>query len=105
GRAGRRQARHAGTAARRLADAPAHGAALGPVPGRAGAGGTGALVVAGAAARARRPAGVRAGAVRPPALGAVLVGHDRAAQADRARAWRGADREPQGPDLAARPAP
>ena len=47
------------------------------------------------ARRARRPARVRARAVRPPALRAVQLGHDRAAEGDRARARRHHRRAPQ----------
>ena len=43
----------------------------------------------------RRRARVRAGAVRPPALGALLVGHDRPAEGDRAGAGRDPARAPQ----------
>ena len=52
------------------------------------------------AAQVRGPAGVRAGAVRPPARRAVLVRDDRPAQGDRARAREPARRALQG----ARPA-
>ena len=38
---------------------------------------------------------LRARALRPPALGAVLVGHDRAAQGDRAGPRRHPARAPQ----------
>ena len=48
----------------------------------------------GRAARAR--AGVRGGAVRPSAVGGLLLGHHRAAQADHARARRDRARAPQG---------
>ena len=43
----------------------------------------------------RRPARVRAGAVRPPALGPLLVGHDRAAEGDRPGAGRDPARAPE----------
>ncbi len=46
-------------------------------------------------ARRAGGAGLRAGALRPPALGAVLVGHDRPAQGDRAGARRDPARAPQ----------
>ncbi len=41
-------------------------------------------------------AGVRGGAVRAPALGGLLLGHDRAAEADHARTRRHRPRAPQG---------
>ena len=44
--------------------------------------------VGGVHRRRAAPAGVRAGAVRPPAVGALLVGHDRPAEGHRARARR-----------------
>ena len=50
---------------------------------------------------ADRPAGVHAGALRPPAVGAVLVGDDRAAQGHRAVARRDRRRAPQGAGAAA----
>ena len=53
------------------------------------------------ARRGRPSLALRAGAVRPPALRAVLLGHDRAAQGDRPRPRRHPRRAPQG----ARPAP
>ena len=40
-------------------------------------------------------AGVRAGAVRPPAVGPLLVGHDRAAEGDRAGPGRDPARAPE----------
>ena len=57
--------------------------------GAAGDAGSGAAGL-GFPARRRRggPGRVRGGAVRAPAVGAVLVGHHRAAQADRARSRR-----------------
>ena len=71
------------------ADGGAHGRL--PVPGGGGrpprlAGGG----RVGRAARARRPARphVRAGPLRPPALGALLLGNHRSAQADRAQPRR-----------------
>ena len=51
----------------------------------------------GRADRGERAARVRAGPVRPPAVRPVLLGHDRAAEADRARPRRPADRAPQEP--------
>ena len=60
----------------------------GPAPRRGRLGGTD---------RRKRAARVRAGRVRPPAVRAVLLGHDRAAEADRARSRRPADRAPQEP--------
>ena len=48
-----------------------------------------------------RAARVRAGPVRPPDVRAVLLGHDRAAEADRARPRRPADRAPQEPRVSA----
>ena len=56
-----------------------------------------------AAARRCRPA-VRAAAVRPPAVGALLVGHDRAAEVDRARPGRRPARVPEGALPPLRPA-
>ena len=60
-------------------------------------------------ARSPRPrtigAGLRAGAVRPSALRALLVGHDRPAEADRARPRRHHARTRQGAGAALRPAP
>ncbi len=47
--------------------------------------------------RRERAARVRAGRVRPPDLRPVLLGHDRAPEADRARPRRPADRAPQEP--------
>ena len=53
----------------------------------------------------RRAADVRAGAVRPPALRALLLGHHRAAQADRARPRRHPAGAPQDAGAAPRPRP
>ena len=64
-----------------------------PRPGRTAA--DRRLDVVGPGGRARR-AGLRPGAVRPPAVRPVLLGHDRAAQADRARPRRHHPRAPQG---------
>ena len=47
-------------------------------------------------------AGVRPAALRPPAVGAVLLGHDRAAQGDRPRPGRHAAGAPQEDALASR---
>ncbi len=58
-------------------------------------------VLVGAARRAG-PARAHAGRVRPPALRAVLLGHDGAAEADRARPRRHPARAPQGPRAAQR---
>ena len=55
-----------------------------------------------AAVRAGR-AGVRAGALRPSALGAVLVGHDRPAEGDRAGPRRHPARAPEEAEPALRP--
>ena len=49
----------------------------------------------GRAARRAGRADVRAAAVRPPALGPLLVRHDRAAEGDRARAGRDPARAPE----------
>ena len=49
--------------------------------------------------RARRGVRLRAGAVRPPAVGALLLRHHRAAQGDRARARRHPAGAAQGPEL------
>ena len=54
--------------------------------------------------RRRRRARVRAAAVRPPALGALLLGHDGAAEVDRPRAGRRAARVPEGAVPPLRPA-
>ena len=51
----------------------------------------------GGAARRARAARVRAGRVRPPAVRAVLLGHDRPAEGDRPRPRRTAARAPQEP--------
>ena len=64
----------------------------------------------GHASRRGRAAGVRSGRVRSPAVRAVLLGHDRVAEGDRARPRRSADRAPQEPGdrlgpQARRPAP
>ena len=56
------------------------------LPGRLGLGGR---------LRARRSAGVRARAVRPPAVGPVLVRHDRSAEGDRPGPGRHPARAPQ----------
>ena len=53
--------------------------------------------IAARAGRARRRARVRAGAVRPPAVRALLSRHDRAAEADRPRPRRHPARAPQEP--------
>ena len=55
------------------------------------------------AARRARAARVRAGPVRPSALRAVQLGHDRAAEGDRARARRHHRRAPQDARVAPRP--
>ncbi len=47
--------------------------------------------------RGERAARVRAGRVRPSTVRAVLLGHDRPAEADRARSRRPADRAPEEP--------
>ena len=47
------------------------------------------------AADGRRGSGVRAGAVRPPAVGPVLLGHDRPAEGDRAVPGRHPARAPE----------
>ena len=52
----------------------------------------------------RRPARVRAGPVRPPAVGALLERHDRAAQGDRPGPGRHPARAPQEDAPAPRPA-
>ena len=53
----------------------------------------------------RRAADVRAGAVRPPAVRALLLGHHRAAQADRARPRRHPAGAPEDARAAPRPRP
>ena len=57
-----------------------------------------------ARARSRRRARVRAAPVRPPALGALLVGHDRPAEVDRPRPGRDPARVPEDRLPAPRPA-
>ena len=64
--------------------------------------GAGALRVGGPARRAGG-AHVRAGAVRPPALGALLVGHDGAAEGDRPGPGRDPARAPEEGQPAQRP--
>ena len=54
----------------------------------------------GRSARTRRTAGDHAGAVRPSAVGVVLVGHHRHAQGHRARSRRCGARTPQVPEPA-----
>ena len=73
-------------AGRRAADGRAHGAARLPRSRAAARGPAGADPLAGPARRRRRgDARVRAGAVRSSAVGAVQLGHDGAAEGDRAR--------------------
>ena len=73
-------ARARGRPAEGVADAEGHGAGAAPRP-RCHAGRHGGR---GRSSPPRRPAGVHTGALRPPAVGAVLVGDDRAAQGHRA---------------------
>ena len=61
-----------------------------------------AAIDLGRAGPGRRAARVRAGAVRPSAVGALLVGHDRPAEGDRARPRRDPARAPQGAEPARR---
>ena len=91
---GIRAARRRGAAAGGDAERPGGGPRTVPAPRRAGARGTGR--------RALRPAGrratgtvVRAGGVRRSAVGAVLLGHHRAAQGHRAQPRRHRRRAPQ----------
>ena len=57
----------------------------------------------GRAARRARSARVRPGAGRPPAVGAVQLGHDRAAEGDRAQPRRDPRRAPEDDDVPSRP--
>ena len=83
------------------ADAAGHGAGAAPRP-RGDARRHGPV---GDAHRHRRAAGVHARPVRPPAVGALLLGDDRAAQGHRAGARRDRRRAPQGARVPARPRP
>ena len=74
-----------------------------PRPGRRRAGGRAGLGRAGRAHR--RAVDVHAGAVRPPALRALLLGHHRAAEADRARPRRHPAGAPEDAGPAPRPGP